>query len=143
MFATASLAARIERAECAMLAELARAAARRLPAGQIVASPIGGGIAVYAGADSPANKLAGLGFADPPTAEELAAVEHAFAERNAPLQVELSSLADPAIARLLDGRGYALTGFENVLGISLDPSKLAAPERGPIEIARAEAAEAA
>ena len=71
MFATASLAARIERAECTMLMELARAAAARLGRGEVVVAPIGGGVAVHTGAGSPANKLAGLGFADLPPAAEL------------------------------------------------------------------------
>jgi hypothetical protein len=38
----------------------------------------------------------------------------AFAERGAPVQVELSYLADPQIGALLTRRGYTLENFENV-----------------------------
>lgn len=72
----------------------------------------------------PVNKLAGLGFAEMPTEAELARVEQAFTERQAPLQVELASIGDPAVGRLLTTRGYELIGFENVLGLPLDRSRL-------------------
>jgi GNAT superfamily N-acetyltransferase len=120
MFATASLAARIERAECTMLMELARAAAVRLGRGEVVVAPIGGGVAVYTGAGSPANKLAGLGFGDLPPSAELETIENAFALRRAPLQAEVASLGDPVVLRMLSRRGYELIGFENVLGLPLD-----------------------
>jgi GNAT superfamily N-acetyltransferase len=127
MFATASLAARIERAECTMLMELARAAAARLGRGMVVVAPIGGGVAVHTGPGSPANKLAGLGFGDLPPAAELEAVEETFARRQAPLQVEFASLGDPVIPRMLSRRGYELIGFENVLGLPLDLTSLDEP----------------
>jgi len=41
----------------------------------------------------------------------LEAVEKAFAERGAPVQAEVSSLADPSVVRLLTGRGDVLQGF--------------------------------
>jgi GNAT superfamily N-acetyltransferase len=118
MFATASLASRIERAECSTIAEMAAAARPRL-GDEVVARPIAGGMAVYAGPDSPVNKLAGLGFAPVPTVAELEVIEQEFARRRAPLQVEFASLGDPGILRLLGGRGYELIGFENVMGLSL------------------------
>ena len=119
MFTTATQAARIERAECSMLTELAAAAAQRHP-DRVVVQPAGGGVAVYMGAGSPSNKLAGLGFGLPPTEAELDAAEHAFTSRGAPLQAEVSSLADPSVLRTLSRRGYELIGFENVLGAPLD-----------------------
>jgi GNAT superfamily N-acetyltransferase len=124
MFTTASLAARIERAECTMLTELGQAAARRRAPGSVVLEPIGGGVATFIAPGSPVNKFAGLGFGDVPTEADLARVEQAFAERGAPLQVELASIGDPAVGRLLTNRGYELIGFENVLGLPLDRSRL-------------------
>jgi ribosomal protein S18 acetylase RimI-like enzyme len=121
MFATASLAKRIEQAECSMLRELSGAVRARLGgAADVYAESIGGGIAVFAGEGSPINKLAGLGFDATPEPAQLAAVEQAFAARNAPLQAELSSLADPPAGRLLTERGFRLVGFENVFGLPLD-----------------------
>jgi hypothetical protein len=122
MFATASLAERIERAEASTIAELAEVAAARLGADRVFVVRAGGGVAVHAEPESPINKFAGLGFAPAPTVEELEAVEAEFARRQAPLQVELASLGDPAVARMLSGRGYHLIGFENVLGLPLDVS---------------------
>jgi hypothetical protein len=118
MFTTASLAARIERAESGSLKELAAVAAARAGA-DVFLRELGGGVATYLAAGSPANKLFGLGFAAPPAVEELAAVEDAFAARRAPLHAEVSSLADPAVGKLLTSRGYQLIGFENVLGLAL------------------------
>ena len=55
----------------------------------------------------------------------LAEVEAELFRRGAPVQVELSSLADPSIAPQLTRCGYALVGFENVLGHALSSQ----PER--------------
>jgi GNAT superfamily N-acetyltransferase len=141
MYATKSLAARIERAECAMLRDLAGGATRRLPPEARIVAPIAGGLALFLGHGSPANKLAGLGFDAPPAADALAAVEAAFAALRAPLQVELSSLADPAVGRMLTERGYRLIGFENVLGLDLAGAAVAGHADASIEIAQASAAE--
>jgi GNAT superfamily N-acetyltransferase len=137
MFATASLAARIERAECTMLMELARAAAARLGRGEVVVAPIAGGVAVHTGPGSPANKLAGLGFGDLPPSADLEVIEEAFALRHAPLQVEFASLGDPVIPQMLSRRGYELIGFENVLGLPLDVAQLEDVTDGPITVQRA------
>jgi GNAT superfamily N-acetyltransferase len=136
MFANATLAARIERAECGMLTELTDAASARRGTDAVFAAHIAGGIAAFTGLGSPANKFAGLGFDGVPSAADLDTVEGAFAERGAPLQVEFSSLGDPAVPRLLTARGYALIGFENVLGRPLNLAELEAEERGPIAIER-------
>jgi GNAT superfamily N-acetyltransferase len=82
-------------------------------------TPLAGGVATYSGAGSPLNKVAGLGFDGSVDASELADVECRFAERRSPVQVELASLADPSVGRLLTSRGYRLVGFENVLGRDL------------------------
>ena len=115
LFASTSLAARIERAEAQLVSDSAAAAARRRPGTRAFATPLCGGAATFTGPGSPLNKVTGLGFAGPLDPGELAAVEQAFTDRGVPVQVELSSLADPAIAALLTRRGYALVNFENVL----------------------------
>lgn len=66
------------------------------------------------------NKVSGLGFA-PFSAPEWEGIEAAHAVRNAPIQVELSKLADPTIVPLLTGRGFHLVGAESVLGRALAP----------------------
>jgi GNAT superfamily N-acetyltransferase len=124
LFCDIDLAARIERAEAELIATSSRAAATR--AGTVgFVLPIAGGVASFAEPESPLNKVAGLGFAGPPSPTELDEIEAAFATRGAPVSVELSNLADPAVGELLSRRGYRLESFENVLGLALD----AVPER--------------
>jgi ribosomal protein S18 acetylase RimI-like enzyme len=118
LFATATLARRIDLAEsrlCAAFAELERP---RTPATFV--EPLGGTTAIYAGPGKPFNKVAGLGLAGELVETDLARVEELYRRQNAPLQVELSTLADHAVAALLTRRGYVLVNFENVLGIALD-----------------------
>jgi ribosomal protein S18 acetylase RimI-like enzyme len=137
MFATATLAARIERVECSMLVELAASAAHRHAETPFL-QPVGGGVALHIGVESPSNKLAGLGFGDAPDAATLDVIEQAFAARGTALQAEVSSLADPSVVRTLARRGYELIGFENVLGLALGAGATAHPSDASIEIARAE-----
>lgn len=76
-------------------------------------------MASFAQAGSPFNKVAGLGFGSMPSAAALDEIERAFTARGAPVQIELSHLADPAFSVFLSERGYRLTSFENVLGLAL------------------------
>ena len=50
----------------------------------------------------------------------------------------MSSLADPDVLRSLAGRGYALIGFENVLGLPLTESTAAIADDPHVEISRTE-----
>ncbi|MCR6482507.1 GNAT family N-acetyltransferase [Amycolatopsis sp. OK19-0408] len=111
LFCDTALAARIDRAEARLTAESSDAAG-----GAGFARPLAGGLASFAEADSPFNKIIGLGFDGLPDPEELAEVEQAFAERGAPVQVELSQLAGSAAGAFFTARGYRLESFENVLG---------------------------
>lgn len=139
-FADTDLAARIERAECTLIAEAAEAAQRRNPRARVLLRPIAGGVAVWAGEGSPLNKVAGLGFAGGVDAAELEAVERACAERGAPVQVELATLAEAGISSALSRRGYRLMGFENVLGLRLPAPGAAAVAPG-VDVAESGVAE--
>ena len=116
MFCPAPLAARIDRAEGRLCASIGRALAERQSELGSSVIEIGGGVAVYAGPGSPTNKMIGIGFDGPIADEELDRVEALFAGRSAPLQAEVSTLADPAVHAQLRARGYQPRGFENVLG---------------------------
>lgn len=134
--ASTALAARIDRAELSMvlgMAEAMRAAGRR-----VEVWPVGGSVAVLGESGSPFNKLIGLGFDGLPDTGELAAIERAHAEVGARLQVELATLADPAVGRLLTARGYHLAGFENVLARRLDD----VPPAPPADVAITEVGDA-
>ena len=118
LFCDIALAGRIERVEAQFIARSSEAASRRTgTAGFVI--PVAGGVASFAGEDSPFNKVAGLGFGGVPEPATLDEIEKAFAAFAAPVQIELAQLADPAIAGLLTGRGYRLESFENVLGHAL------------------------
>lgn len=132
-FADTGLAARIERAESELVLAGAEAVRRRAPE-DVLTLPIAGGVAVWAGQDSPLNKVAGLGFAGAPEETELDALERAFDERSTPVRVELASLADPEVAARLARRGYLFVGFENVLGLPL-ADKPRSPLPAGVEVA--------
>ncbi len=141
MFITASLARRIERAEAGLIADGARAAARRLPAQQLVLMEINGGIAAYVEPGAPFNKVAGLGFEGVPAPDTFDALERAFSERQSPLQFEVATLADPELVRTLTRRGYQLVGFENVLGLRLERTPFASVGAPGVEVTPAGADE--
>jgi len=131
-FASTSLAARIERAECRLLTDSAEAIARRRDLAVLV-RPIAGGVATFTREGSPLNKLAGLGFAGAVDPAELEPIERAFEERGVALQAEVATLGDPSVVELLTRRGYVLHGFENVLGRRLPAKPAAAPVPAPGE----------
>lgn len=141
MFATGSLARRIERADATLIADGAAAASLRLPSEDVTVVPLAGGVAAFLEPGSPFNKIAGLGFDGPPDEAQLEAFESAVARQGAPVQVELASLGLPDVARLFTRRGYELVGFENVLGLSLDDRTLERRRRAAgesaIEVKRA------
>ena len=133
MFATPDLAARIDRAEGRLCAGIARVVAAQAPDYGSDVVEIGGGVAVFAGVGSPTNKMIGVGFDGVPDAGALDAVERLFAAHGAPLQAEVSTLADPAFHACLVQRGYEPRGFENVLGHPLTAIDAAAPANVFIE----------
>ena len=118
LFGGTALAQRIERVEAQLITQASEAAHRRSgTAGFVI--PVAGGVASFAEEGSPFNKVAGLGFGGVPDTAALEEIERAFAACGAPVQVELTHLADPGIGALLTGRGYRLVSFENVLGLGL------------------------
>lgn len=140
LFCSQQLAERIERDETAKMAAAVAVALRRDPGADAFAAPLAGGAALWGGPQSPLNKIAGLGFGGVPELAELEQIEAAYRERGAARRVELASLADPAVGKLLTGRGYLLTGYENVLGIALANAAEAPP--GEVEIRAAGEGEA-
>ena len=123
LFGSLGLAGRIDRAEARLCAEFADLAARRHPERRVLTVPLAGGLAVYAGPGAPMNKVIGIGLGHALTEGALASVEAAWADRGESVRVELSTLDDGAIARMLTSRGYRLLGFENQLALALDATE--------------------
>lgn len=119
ILADTNLAARIEHAEARLSMAFAEVAKKHGSAAGAFSMPLGRGAAVYAGPDSPINKVIGIGFDDGPDEPTLAEIERRFFERDSPVQAEISTLASPELHQHLTGRGYALRGFEDVLGLKL------------------------
>jgi len=109
LFSDLPLARRIEAAEAAnargCTAILADAAAL----------DIGGGCAVFAGADSPLSHAVGIGLNGPVSEAEIDALEAFFRSRGGKVTVDLCPLADPQMVAILGKRGYRVTEFNNVL----------------------------
>jgi len=120
MFADAALAARIDRAEGRMCAQVAEAFRISRPASAPFVLPISGGQAVYVGPSSPLNKVIGLCLDAGLDVGALERIEREWGDRGEPVRIEMSALADPSLGAALTDRGYRLHGFENVLGRSLD-----------------------
>ena len=108
LFATATLAGRIERAEDPLARAFAECA--RIRRDDVLITPVGGAAAIYGGPNQPFNKVVGLGFAAPVDETTLSSIEREFDARSAPVRVELSTLADTAVAPMLTARGYTLVG---------------------------------
>ncbi|MFC7261404.1 GNAT family N-acetyltransferase [Streptomyces lutosisoli] len=120
LFCDVAMARRIEGMEAQLMAAAAEAAClRRADDGGFVMR-VAGGVATFTEDGSPFNKIAGLGFDGVPDAAALDRIERAFADHGAPVQAEVSTLADPAVGALLAERGYRPASFENVLGLALD-----------------------
>jgi GNAT superfamily N-acetyltransferase len=119
VFCPPSLAARIDRAEGRLCASIAEHFRKQFPEQGSLVLPFAGGMAVYAGPDSPTNKAIGTGFDGPLKEAALVQVEREFSNRRARLQIEVSTLASTSLHTALAARGYRASGFENVLGHSL------------------------
>jgi ribosomal protein S18 acetylase RimI-like enzyme len=130
MFADVALAREIDNAEGRFCAGLARLAALRDAGRRVLVTPLAGGLAVYAGSGTPMNKVIGVGLGHALTEDGLAAVEAEWAVRGEAVRVELSTLDDGAIARMLTSRGYRLLGFENQLARTV-ATVTGAPEAPP------------
>lgn len=128
LFADIELGSRVESTDSGLLRDIAGAISETQQDPAPYCQAIAGGVASWVGPDSPFNKVASLGFSGPLELDQLQEVEQAFLERSCPIQVELSTLGDPAIGTLLTQSGYQLQGFEDVLGCPLQATSFALPK---------------
>lgn len=79
-----------------------------------------GGHMVFAGLGSPIGRATAVGLDRSFTADDLGRVEQFYRGHNAPSQVDLTPMHDPAIFELFKERGYAIAELNNVLYRKLD-----------------------
>ena len=76
---------------------------------------VGGGIAVFAGVNSPVTQAEGLGLNGPVSDEEFERLEDFFRNRGSAVFIEVCPMADPKFVEALGKRGYRIVEFSNVL----------------------------
>jgi GNAT superfamily N-acetyltransferase len=139
MFCPPELAARIDRAEGRFCADLAEIALSGPNGPHIKVAQIAGGHAVFTSQNAPTSKWIGGGFDPVLDLASLDEMERHFASRGARLPAWVSTLADPALHRVLCERGYVPRDFEHVLGHPLtsvpDPPGLQITHVGPADSA--------
>jgi GNAT superfamily N-acetyltransferase len=114
-FMDLELARRVERAEGNAGRECAEAFHLAHPEFPVAVEEIGGGVAVFAGVDSPVTQVIGVGLGDAVTEQDLDRLGDFFLQRNAPAAVELCPLAEMSLYEKFAARGYRLMEVSNVL----------------------------
>jgi hypothetical protein len=115
IFADIDLSRRVETAEGRAGAAYTEARAKLQPETRAEWQEIAGALALYDGPASPVTQTFGLGLSGPVKAEDLDRLESFFAERGAPVNHEISPMADESLWPLLVGRGYTPIEFTSIL----------------------------
>ena len=115
------LAARLEAAEAANLLAVAEAAQ---PAMKHVAfEPVAGGVAVFAGVNSPMTHAMGIGMRGNVPEAELERMEDFFRVRGSACLIDLCTLADASVLAFVQSRPYRVLEFNNVLARRVLPDE--------------------
>lgn len=114
-FIDINLAHRVEMAEANAGRECAEACQRFHPDHSVAIEEIAGGVAVFAGVDSPITQAIGVGLHGPVSDAELDALGDFFHRRNAPAAIELCPLVDISLYERFAARNYHLLELTDVL----------------------------
>jgi GNAT superfamily N-acetyltransferase len=114
-FVDLNLARRLEMAEANAGKECAKALQRMQPDFPVAVEEIGGGIAVFAGVDSPVTQAIGVGLNGSVTDEELDRLEEFFRSRGTPAAIELCPLVEMSLYERFAKREFRLLEVSNVL----------------------------
>jgi GNAT superfamily N-acetyltransferase len=93
---------------------------------------IGGGVAVFAGANSPLTHALGIGVNGPMSPEEFNRMESFFTQRGSDSIIDLCPMADPSVLEQVNKRNYRVIEFNNLMLKRLSPEDLA--ESMPTEL---------
>jgi hypothetical protein len=114
-FVDCSLARKLEMCHAWRCIQYARAQAQLHPECGVRIETTCGGQAIYAGMDSPLNRVVGMGFDRPVNIDDMECVEAFFANKNTIPKIDICPLADPSLLESLQNKGYQVESFQNVL----------------------------
>jgi GNAT superfamily N-acetyltransferase len=114
-FIDLDLARRLEMAEAEAGRECAEAYQSFHPEYSVAIEEIAGGVAVFAGVDSPITQSIGVGLHGPVSDVEVDALGDFFHRRNAPAAIELCPLVDASLYEKFAARNYHLLELTDVL----------------------------
>ncbi len=115
LFCDKALAQRLEAAEAATTQAYVTAAAALQPESGCTSQPIGDGMAFFAGARSPINRVMALGMGAPVEQEMLDRCGQFYAERGELARVDLCPLAHSSLLQTLLQNRYTVMQFKHVL----------------------------
>jgi GNAT superfamily N-acetyltransferase len=114
-FIDLELARRVEMAEANAGRECAEACRLFHPEHSVAIEEIAGGVAVFAGVDSPITQAIGVGLHGPVNGAEVDALGDFFHSRRAPAAIELCPLVDISLYEKFAARNYRLLELTDVL----------------------------
>jgi GNAT superfamily N-acetyltransferase len=114
-FIDLDLARRVEMAEANAGRECAEACHRLHPDYPVAIEEIAGGVAVFAGVDSPVTQAIGVGLCGPVSDAELDTLGEFFHRRAAPAAIELCPLGEMSLYEKFAARNYRLLEVSDVL----------------------------
>jgi len=120
-------AARIEAAEAANGIAMAESVRDLIP--ESACRAFAGGVAIFAGPNSPMTHALGIGMLRAVPNEELVAMEQFFFDRSCDCSVDLCPLADPSVLAFFQNRPYRVSEFNNVLVRQITPEDDFSPNR--------------
>jgi GNAT superfamily N-acetyltransferase len=121
------LAARLEAAEAANVASMARSLALEMPETAAATEEIAGGTAVFAGVGSPMTHAIGVGMRGPVAAAEFDRLEEFFRQRGSASSIDLCPLGDASVLGFIQSRNYRIAEWNNVMARVIGADERFAP----------------
>lgn len=140
------LVQRVEDAIAAERSAFADGMAAQLPNSAASWISVAGGRAIFTGIEFFTNRAIAMGLCGPVRQADIECVETFYAERGVASEIEIASLADRSLIRLLSQLGYRLIRFRNIYVQRLSPHSTTegTPTQSPlIEVHQVEASTAA
>lgn len=119
MIVDRELLQRIEAAIAAERSTFAEGMAACHPESKACWLPVAGGRAIFTGTGFFSNRAMAMGLHGPVSRDDVECVEAFYAARGVPSEIEIASMVDRSLLRLLGERGYRLVRFRNIYAQAL------------------------